>query len=751
MAGRAKKSSVRENHDLPRPEKTAPEVVASSIRGEAAPKTWDCSIVTVVAVCGLLLAAVGLVFGQTIQHEFVNYDDDQYVYENPPIARGLTMLGIEWSFTHSHVGNWHPLTSISHMLDCQFYGLWPGGHHLTNVLLHGATAVLLMLVLRRLTGRLWPSALVAALFAVHPLRVESVAWVAERKDVLSGLLFMLTLGAYAGYARRPFSFWRYMLIMALFTLGLMSKPMLVTMPLVLLLFDYWPLGRFHEYPGIMETGTVCRTVDESQDHPGPASRSRFLRPIVEKIPLLALTAASCVATLLAQSKALVTSELVPLPTRIVNALVSYAAYLGQTFYPARLAVLYPHHGNDLPIWKIAGAVLLLAGLSVAALVWRRKCPYLLVGWLWYLGTLVPVIGLVQVGSQAMADRYTYLPQIGLLIAVVWGIAHALRSWPYRRWAYAVVSCVVLTTLMVCAYRQTTYWKSNKMLWPRTLACTSCNSLAHLNLGSALQLEGRLDEAIDQLQKALEIQPGYLKALNNLGPALAGRGRVDEAIACYEQALSIDPQYAEAHNNLGVTVLNHGRIDEAIAHFRRALEIKPEYADACNNLATALATQGRIDEAMPIWQRAMDIDPRHVHTHQNLGSALFRKERYAEALAQWREAIRLQPSNVTLLNGVALALVNCPDKSVRNGTEAVALAQRAVELSGGREPTVLATLAAAYAEAGRLPEALDIARQGLALATAQGKTALADGFRAQIQAFQAASPSGDRPQPSAGRP
>ena len=768
MGRRPKKLTERENPDLPRPERTASQVVARSSGGRLVPEARDCGAVTVLAVCGLLLAAVALVFGQTVRHEFINYDDDLCVYENPPIARGLTALGIAWTVTHSHVGNWHPLTSISHMLDCQFYELWAGGHHLTNVLLHGATSVLLMLVLRRMTGQLWPSALVAALFAIHPLRVESVAWVAERKDVLSGLLFMLTLWAYVGYVRRPSSLWRYTIVATLFALGLMAKPMLVTMPLVLLLLDYWPLGRFTVGDVSNGHATASGPALPEGSHPAavafdvgvaPAAPPRSTRGsayamrmlIVEKIPLLALAAASCVATLLAQGKAVVTSELIPLPTRIVNALVSYAAYLGQMFYPARLAVLYPHPGNGLPMWQIFGSLVLLAGVSAAALVWRRKCPYLLVGWLWYLGTLVPVIGLVQVGSQARADRYTYLTQIGLLIAVVWGLAHALRPWSHRRWAYAAVSIVVLTSLTVCAYRQTTFWKSNKTLWPHTLACTSHNSLACLNLGSALQKEGNLDAAIEQLEKALEIRPNYLKALNNLGAALAGRGRVDEAIVRYQQALAIDPQHADTHNNLGVALLGRGQVDDAMAHYTRALEINPEYADAYNNLSVALAGRGRIDDAIANWRRALEVDPRHFHSRQNLGSALFQKGRIPEAMAQWHEAIRLRPNDAVLLNGVARVLAGYPDKSVRNGTQAVELAQRAVELSGGREPEFLKTLADAYAEAGRPREAVDVARQGLSLAMAQGKTALADAFRSQIQAFQASNSSRDATGPATERP
>ena len=367
-----------------------------------------------------------MVFGQTVRHEFINCDDDQYVYENPQVARGFTAQGIVWAFTHFHSANWHPLTWLSHMLDCQLYGLnHPGGHHLTNVLLHAASAILLFLVLRQMTGDLWPSAFVAALFAIHPLHVESVAWVAERKDVLSGLFFMLTLAAYVGYARRPFSLLRYLLVTVLFALGLMAKPMLVTLPFVLLLLDYWPLGRI---------GAAVPQSPQQARLPRQSSLA-LRRVLLEKLPWLVLTAASCVVTRFAQQTALVSTERLPLPSRIANALVSYVAYLGQFFYPVGLAVLYPYPQSTLPIWKIVGALLLLVGISLAVLACRRKCPYLLVGWLWYLGMLVPVIGLVQVGDQSMADRYTYLTQIGLYIALAWGCgacfqALALSSLPF---------------------------------------------------------------------------------------------------------------------------------------------------------------------------------------------------------------------------------------------------------------------------------------------------------------------------------
>ena len=484
-----------------------------------------------------LLLAVTLVFGQAIGHDFVSYDDPRYVWENPHVAGGLTREGLAWVFTHSHGFNWHPLTGLSHMLDCQCFGLCAEGHHAVNVLLHAGTVVLLFLVLRQMTrrseraDRFWPSAFVAAVFAVHPLRVESVAWVAERKDVLSGLLFMLTLAAYLGYARHPFSLARYLLVALVFALGLMAKPMLVTVPFVLLLLDYWPLGRWQGSgekgrKGEREEGrrresefSLSPLLPFSPDHGYTVPALLTTRALLlEKLPLLALAAAASVATVLAQSEAMKLNTCVSLPWRIGNALVSYVAYLGQLFCPLGLAVFYPHPENHLPVWEVIAAFLVLAGITVGALCsWRR--PYLLVGWLWYLGMMVPTIGLVQVGFQSMADRYTYLPQVGLSVALAWGVAEVARSWSYRRWVCGLGSALVLAGLMACAWLQTSYWRNSETLWTHAVACTAQNAKAHSYLGMALADLGRSDEAIAHFRKALEIKPDEAEASLHLGYVL----------------------------------------------------------------------------------------------------------------------------------------------------------------------------------------------------------------------------------------
>jgi len=495
---------------------------------------------------------------------------------------------------------WYPLTWISYMLDTQMYGPDPWGYHLTNVLLHAATSVILFLVLRRVTGNLWASAFATLLFAVHPLRCEAVAWVGERKSPLSGLFFVSTIAAYVAYARRPCSLARYLAVAALFTLGLLAKPTLVTLPLVLLLLDYWPLGRWH--PAM--SGVAQATAGD----PGGGGESA-LRLVVEKIPLLLLSVACSVATVLSQAGNIASLDSVPIPARIANALVSCAVYLGQFFWPVRLAAYYPHSEN-LPAWQVGAACLVLAALSPAALRLWRSHPAVLVGWLWYLGTLVPVLGLVQIGAHARADRYTYLPQIGLCIAVVWGVQWAVErlcgDWPSRRWLSGAGGALLAVLCMACAWQQTSYWQNSETLWTHALACTSQNPTAHHNLGLALAHRGQVDEAIAHFRMALEIKPAFAVAHNNLGNALAGRGHFDEAIAHFRKAVEIKPDYAAAHNNLGNALAGRGQADEAIAHYRKALEIKPDYALAHINLANALAGRGGLDEALAHYQQALGL-------------------------------------------------------------------------------------------------------------------------------------------------
>lgn len=523
----------------------------------------------VLGVCVFLAAITWFVFGQTRAFQFINFDDNEYVFKNAQVARGLTMEGIAWAFTHVYAANWHPLTWLSHMVDAQLYGLNPGGHHLTNVVLHGATAVLLFLVLRNMTGAPWRSAFVAAVFAIHPLRVESVAWVAERKDVLSGLFLVLALGAYVRYARQP-SGARYGMVMLLFALGLMCKPMLVTLPVVLLALDYWPLNRLNP------TGAGTKNV------PGPR------KLVLEKLPLLALAAASSLATLFAQQAALQPLATVPLVVRIGNALMSGVVYLYQAFWPSCLAALYPFAIDQVGPGKVLLALAVLAGISVAVFRFRRH-RYLVTGWLWYSVMLAPVIGILQVGSQAHADRYTYLPHIGLYLLLTWAAADLIERRRPLRSVRGALSIVIVLTLAFAARIQTSYWQNSESLWRRALACTSRNSGAEQNLGQAIYEKGNVEEAMVHFQNALRIDPSQASVHSALGVALLEMGRADQSLISLRTALEIDPNDADAHYNIGNTLLRLGHAREAVAQYSRALEINADDIEAQNNLAWVLAT------------------------------------------------------------------------------------------------------------------------------------------------------------------
>src|SRR5437016_5120177 len=469
-----------------------------------------------IAVCVFLTAIIWIVFGQTLTHDFVNFDDDRYVYENSEVNRGLTLDGLKWVLTHSHASLWHPLTTLSHMADCQIFGLKPGGHHFANVVLHNIAAVLLFLVFRAMTGSSWRCAFVAAIFAIHPMRVESVAWIAERKDVLSGVFFMLTLGAYVRYARVP-SLSRYVTMSILLACGLMSKATFVTVPLVLLLLDYWPLGR-----------------SQKSEVRGQRSEIQiWLSLIAEKIPLLALATAASVATVFAQTVTMASLEQLPLLPRLKNAAVSVIAYLGQTFWPTHLAVFYPHPHDQLSIWVVLACVALIVVLTLLAIFFRQKRPYVFVGWFWCLILLAPVLGIVQVGLQARADRFTYLPHIGITMLVTWACADLTQQWRHPRIVLISMATFTLAASTVVAYQQTTFWRNSISLWEHALAVTPDNQTAHQNLAAALWSKGRTAEAnkhsraaaIAHARTTLKDYPFDVATHNDLGVLLVQNGDV----------------------------------------------------------------------------------------------------------------------------------------------------------------------------------------------------------------------------------
>src|SRR5947208_2893097 len=542
--------------------------------------------------------------------------------------------------------NWHPLTTLSHMLDCLLYALRPGWHHFSNVLLHTIAVLLLFLALQQMTGAFWQSAFVAAVFAIHPLRVESVAWIAERKDVLSGVFFMLMLLAYVHYVRSP-SVRRYLVVVFVLACGLMSKPMLVTLPFVLLLLDYWPLDRI---------------------------RGQLRRRMLEKIPLIALSAISSVATFVAQKGAVGWTEQLPILERIDNAVVSYVLYIWQMLWPLRHAEFYPHPENRLTLLEIICSLLFLISISVVAIALRKQRPYLITGWFWYLGMLVPVIGLVQVGWQGRADRYTYLPQIGLYIMGTWAAADLTISWRRRRAILSTAAILIIGVLSWRSWIQTSYWRDSETLFTHALAVTSNNDVAENNLGIVLLRKGKLDEAISLLQAAVNLRP----------------------------------ENAPAHDNLAKAFLQKGQVADAMIHYRKLLEIQPENVEARNIVGTVLIQQGRV----------------------------------REAIEQWQETLAIQPENGNAASNLAWVFATCPEDSIRNGPQAVELAEKALRLSGEKIPMIFRILAAAYAESGLFTQAIETAQRGIELANHQGNPGLADELQSNIALYQAGRPLRD---------
>jgi Flp pilus assembly protein TadD len=602
-------------------------------------------------ICLALVVAVFAVFWQVHTHDFVNFDDQEYVTDNPHVRAGLTVQGTAWAFTTFDAGNWHPLTWLSHMLDCQLFGLNPAGHHLASVVLHLANTLLLLLILHRMTGALWRSALVAALFAIHPLHVESVAWVAERKDVLSTLFWLLTIWAYLGYVKRP-SPGRYLLVLFAFACGLMAKPMVVTLPFVLLLLDYWPLARMDR--GLPHGG------ENLQPHAAGGSGERpvtLLRLLWEKVPLLALSAVSSVVTFIAQRSggAVEILDVVPVESRLGNALVSYVKYIGKMLWPNHLAIFYPHPGDSPPWWQTAEAALLLTCITLLVVREARRRPHLITGWLWYVGTLVPVIGMVQVGGQAMADRYTYVPLIGLFVVVAWSLADLAKTWRYGRLASVVAVGATLSVLTICTWKQVRYWGNSLTLFEHALRVTTNNFVAENNLANALVSQNRLQEAIPHYARAIEIKPTHVEAYNNMGVLLASQGRFREASAYYLRALELKPDSAETHNNLGVALVQLGKVEEATLHYLKATKLKPDYAEAHNNLGNALAEQGRLREAVPYFEKALILNPSYPQAHNNLGVALARQGRLEEAILHFKKALQLKPDFAQASDNLALAL------------------------------------------------------------------------------------------------
>jgi len=568
-------------------------------------------------ICFVLAVSILAVYWQVKDHEFIDYDDNVYITDNPHVQSGLTSKSVVWAFTTTRAGNWHPLTWLSHMMDYRLFGLNPRGHHLTSLFLHITNSILLFLALRWATSTIWPSALVASLFAIHPLHVESVVWVAERKDVLSTFFWLLTILAYINYAKRPKKR-SYLLVLLLFTLGLAAKPMLVTLPFVLLLLDYWPLNRFQLRRDCGSAENKSARSLESSTQQLPPSRL-----IAEKLPMFMLSGIFSVIALWAQERAGAMSglEIVPFKWRIANALVSYVSYIGKMIWPRGLAVFYPHPQDSLPIWQVVLSGLFLLILSTVVVRLAARYKYGLVGWLWYLGTLVPVIGLVQVGEQAMADRYTYVPLIGLYIIIAWGLAD-LGKESHRRLTMLIVSVTsVLIMLALCSWQQARLWRTSIGLFEHTIKVTTNNYVAHYTLGNALALQGNLAGAMAQYKEALRIRPNHAEVHNNLGNALVLQGNLAGAVGHYKESLRIISSQGKTHRNLGVALDRQGKHEEAIRHYKEALRINPRDAQSHNNIGVTLAEQGKLEEAIAHFSEAVRINPKFTEAQRNLENGL----------------------------------------------------------------------------------------------------------------------------------
>ena len=562
-----------------------------------------------IAICIFLAVSTFAVYSQVQDHEFINYDDDKYVTNNEYVKAGFTRDSVGWALTTSYNSNWHPMTWLSHMLDAQLFGPNSKGHHLTNLLFHIANVLLLFLVLLRMTGALWQSGFVAALFALHPLNVESVAWVAERKNVLSTFFWLLTMWAYIRYAQKT-NLKRYGLVILFFAMGLMSKPMLVTLPFVLLLLDYWPLRRLQS-----------------------DRRTAISRLVYEKIPLLVLVAGSVVTTLTVQKMggALGSLNAFPIQERVINALVSYWLYLQKMIWPGGLAIFYAHPENTLSVWKGLATAALLALVTTAAIRLARRAPYFAVGWFWYLGTLIPVIQLVQTGSIAMADRYAYVPLIGIFIIIAWGLPELLAKWRLRSRILTIAAGIWISTLMLMTWNQVSHWKNSITIFSHAIEVTDIE------------------------------YPDFLLAHNNLANALLAEGRTGKAISHYKMAINLMPDYAVNHSHLANALFAEQKTEEAISHFKMAIELMPDYATAHYNLGFALMKEKKTGEAIFHFKMAIQLEPNNTNAHSNLGNALLAEQKTKEAISHYKIAINLKPDNPLALQNFKMALLRLAEK------------------------------------------------------------------------------------------
>ncbi len=593
-------------------------------------------------ICLFLSIVTLAAFWQVTNNDFINFDGARYILDNHHVQNGLTVESVMWAFTTTRASNWHPLTWLSHMLDCQLFGLNSGMHHLTNLLFHIANTLILFLFLQKTTGEFWKSASLSLVFALHPLRVESVAWIAERKDVLSTFFWMLTLYAYSFYVEKP-NFKGYLSTIFLFTLGLLAKPMVVTLPAALLLLDLWPFGRARYL--------------RSKEGEGVS----FFYLIKEKIPFFILSAMSSVVTFLimVQWDSALPLESLSIGPRIANALVAYNTYIGKMIWPGNLSVFYPHPGG-FSLWQVTGAAMFVLCITIVVIPLAKKYPYLFTGWFWYLGTLLPVIGLIQVFHQAMADRYTYVPLIGLYIIIIWGVPDMLRGIRHLNKLLALSMGVLTIILFVCTWKQVLLWRTDETLFSHALQLNENNWLAHNNLGAVYGSQKKFKQAFYHYNEALRIKPDYSMAHYNSGVASERLGITDKAVYHYNRAIEIFPSYVKAHNNLGIIYQKTGKLSEAYEHFKEALRLNPYHVNVHNNLGNTLFLMGRLDEAVDRFRQALTIDPDSAEAHNYLGRVFSKKNELHNAARHYNEALKIDPQYVCALYNAGNMFSNAGD-------------------------------------------------------------------------------------------
>ena len=685
-------------------------------------------------ICLLLVVIILAAYWQLPTHDFINFDDSGYITKNTHVKAGVTRENIAWAFNFINFAYWHPLTWLSHMLGFQLFGMNPSMHHLMNLFFHIANSVLLFFVLNRMTGSLLKSAFVAAVFAIHPLNVESVAWASERKNVLSTFFWMLTMLFYIRYVEKS-SIFNYLTTIFFFTSGLLAKPMLVTLPFVLVLLDYWPLNRFKlsQVNGMenkFRQGTDCR------------SRLRpIFRLVLEKVPFLFLSAVSIyLSSVSVQRFGLVESAAgVSMKLRVSNALISYVIYIKKMLWPYHLAVFYPYP-KAIPLWEIAGASLLLIGVTFLAFRWVTEKPYIAIGWLWYIGTLVPVIGLVQAGLwPSMADRFVYVPLIGLFIIIAWGVPDFISRWRFKKWLFVPIAIAVILNFTLSTHLQNTYWESSIALFKHTLDVTIDNEVAHQKLGEALVAQGRTDEAVKHYYEALRINPNLVAAHINMGVALRLEGKLDQAMEHFSKVLHLNPNSANAYYEIGHTFEKMNKFDAAVRYFNEALRINPNAARVHHNLGTVLARQKKESEAIFHFYEALRIDPNYADAHYNLGIIFSNQRNIKQAIDHYKRALCINPNMSLALYNLSWILATCEDEEYRNGEEAIKLATELCKITSYQIPQALEALAAAYAGTKEFNAAVLTAQKGLQLAEIQGPKEVALRLKKRLELYKKEQP------------